>query len=80
MLSAKEPSFARSHHRHGVLHVGRRERASDGVAADWSGRAAGSGFRGTPWSSSANLLSWCRILDAPVPQLVDKLEDGAEDR
>ena len=32
-------------------------------------------FRGTPWRSLANLLPMVQILDAPVPQMVDKLED-----
>ena len=46
-----------------------------GKAACQPGRAAGatrSGFRGSPWSSLANSLPWCR---SSVPQLVEKLED-----
>ena len=60
------------------LHAGRRERAGDGVAADRSGRAAGdhrSGFRGNTMEQFGELAPMVQILDAPVPQMVDKLED-----
>ena len=45
--TATGASSARSHHRHAVLHVGRRGRAGDGVAADLSGRAAGASGAGS---------------------------------
>ena len=63
---------ARSHHKHAVLHVGRRVRAGVGVAADQSGRAAGASgaaseaHHGAVWRTASHGAEDRRPLCSPA--------------